>query len=40
MVGRSVFCLHLRGDTPSSRRFFDAVASGCLPIIVSDDVSF
>jgi len=36
MLRRSQFCLHLRGDTPTSRRFFDAVASGCLPIVVSD----
>ena len=32
----SSFCLVLRGDTPTSRRFFDAVAAGCVPVVVSD----
>lgn len=32
----SRFCLHLRGDTSTSRRLFDSVAAGCIPIIVSD----
>lgn len=36
MLFNSVFCLHLRGDTPTSRRLFDAIAAGCLPIAVSD----
>ena len=36
----ALFCLHLRGDTPTSRRFFDAVAAGCLPIVVCDAVIF
>lgn len=30
------FCLVLRGDTTSSKRFFSAVAAGCLPVVVSD----
>lgn len=30
------FCLVLRGDTTSSKRFFTAVASGCVPVVVSD----
>jgi hypothetical protein len=32
----SRFCLHLRGDTSTSRRLSDAVAAGCIPVIVSD----
>ncbi|EOD18621.1 hypothetical protein EMIHUDRAFT_243671 [Emiliania huxleyi CCMP1516] len=32
----SIFCLHLRGDTSTSRRLYDSVAAGCIPIIVSD----
>ena len=35
-VRSSIFCLHLRGDTPTSRRLYDAIANGCLPIVVSD----
>jgi len=35
---RSRWCLHLRGDTTTSRRVFDAVAAGCVPIVVSDHV--
>ena len=34
---QSVFCLVPRGDTPSSRRLFDAVSAGCIPVIISDD---
>uniref|UniRef100_A0A453SQ30 Exostosin GT47 domain-containing protein n=1 Tax=Aegilops tauschii subsp. strangulata TaxID=200361 RepID=A0A453SQ30_AEGTS len=34
----SEFCLHPAGDTPSSCRLFDAVASLCIPVIVSDDI--
>ena len=34
---KSVFCLVPRGDTPSSRRLFDAVSAGCIPVIISDD---
>jgi hypothetical protein len=32
----SRFCLHPAGDTPSSCRLFDAIASHCVPVIVSD----
>jgi len=32
----SHFCLTIRGDTPSSHAFFDALAAHCIPIIVSD----
>lgn len=34
----SKFCLHIAGDTPSSNRLFDAIASHCVPVIVSDDI--
>lgn len=34
----SKFCLHLAGDTPSSNRLFDAVASHCVPLIISDEL--
>jgi len=33
---RSDYCLHLRGDTTTSRRLFDSIAAGCVPVIVSD----
>lgn len=26
------------GDTPSSARLFDAIISGCIPVIVSDEL--
>lgn len=32
----STFCFHIKGDTPTSRRFFDAIAAGCIPVIISD----
>lgn len=35
---RSVFCLSPAGDTPSSARLFDAIVSGCIPVIVSDEL--
>lgn len=34
----SKFCLHLAGDTPSSNRLFDAIASHCVPLVVSDEI--
>lgn len=34
----SKFCLHPAGDTPSSCRLFDAIASHCVPVIVSDHI--
>ena len=34
---QSTFCLVPRGDTPSSRRVFDAVAAGCIPVLIADD---
>ena len=36
--GRSVFCLSPAGDTPSSARLFDAIVSGCIPVVVSDEL--
>lgn len=34
----SEFCLHPAGDTPTSCRLFDAIASLCIPVIVSDEI--
>ncbi|KAI4388034.1 hypothetical protein MLD38_000410 [Melastoma candidum] len=34
----SIFCLNPAGDTPSSARLFDAIVSGCIPVIVSDEL--
>eukprot|EP00252_Welwitschia_mirabilis_P006014 TRINITY_DN16670_c0_g1_i1.p1 TRINITY_DN16670_c0_g1~~TRINITY_DN16670_c0_g1_i1.p1 ORF type:complete len:501 (-),score=63.33 TRINITY_DN16670_c0_g1_i1:74-1576(-) len=34
----SVFCLSPAGDTPSSARLFDSIVSGCIPVIVSDEL--
>ena len=35
-MASSQFCLVVRGDTASSRRYFTAVALGCIPVVVSD----
>ncbi|KAJ4750971.1 Exostosin family protein-like [Rhynchospora pubera] len=35
---RSVFCLSPAGDTPSSARLFDAIVSGCIPVVISDEL--
>ena len=35
---KSLFCLSPAGDTPSSARLFDAIVSGCIPVIISDEV--
>ncbi|KAG5542496.1 hypothetical protein RHGRI_022143 [Rhododendron griersonianum] len=35
---KSIFCLSPAGDTPSSARLFDAIVSGCFPVIVSDEL--
>ena len=32
------WCFVPRGDTPSSRRLFDAMIAGCLPVIISDKI--
>ena len=34
------FCLIPRGNTPWTRRFFDAAVRGCIPVVLSDPVSF
>lgn len=34
----SKFCLNLAGDTPSSNRLFDAIASHCVPVVISDEI--
>jgi len=31
------FCLVMRGDTPSSHAYYDALSASCVPILVSDD---
>lgn len=33
IVGNSKFCLVPRGDTYTSRRLYDAVAAGCIPVL-------
>lgn len=33
---KSTFCLCIRGDTKSSRRFFTSIAVGCIPVIIGD----
>jgi hypothetical protein len=35
----STYCWIPRGDNPTSRRVFDAVAAGCIPVVVSDDIA-
>ncbi|CAO2191574.1 unnamed protein product [Urochloa humidicola] len=37
-MSASKFCLSIAGDTPSSNRLFDAIASHCVPVVVSDDI--
>ena len=32
------FCIIPRGNTPWTRRFFDAVVRGCIPAVLSDPV--
>ncbi|XP_051140871.1 probable arabinosyltransferase ARAD1 [Andrographis paniculata] len=34
----SKYCLNIAGDTPSSNRLFDAIASHCVPVIISDEI--
>mmetsp|Transcript_7819 Transcript_7819/g.28914 ORF Transcript_7819/g.28914 Transcript_7819/m.28914 type:complete len:122 (+) Transcript_7819:1726-2091(+) len=34
-----VFCWVPRGDNPTGRRLFDALAAGCIPVVLSDFVS-
>lgn len=37
-MASSKFCLNVAGDTPSSNRLFDAIASHCVPVIISDKI--
>ncbi|KAG9451295.1 hypothetical protein H6P81_011260 [Aristolochia fimbriata] len=37
-MSSSKFCLNIAGDTPSSNRLFDAIASHCVPVIISDHI--
>lgn len=37
-MSSSKFCLNIAGDTPSSNRLFDAIASHCVPVIISDQI--
>ncbi len=34
----SVFCLAPRGDTASGRRLYEAIAAGCIPVIIADEL--
>ena len=36
MYTHSDFCLVPAGDTPTSRRLYDALASGCVPVVLAD----
>ena len=36
---RSVFCPCIRGDTPAQKRFFDALLSGCIPVVLEYEYS-
>ena len=33
----SVFCPTLRGDSPPQKRFFDALLSGCIPVVLAHE---
>lgn len=37
-MASSKFCLNIAGDTPSSNRLFDSIASHCVPVIISDEI--
>lgn len=37
-MASSKFCLNIAGDTPSSNRLFDAIASHCVPVVISDEI--
>lgn len=36
MMSQSKYCLVPKGDTPSSKRFYDAIIYGCIPVVISD----
>ena len=39
-MDHSRFCIIPRGNTPWTRRFFDAAVRGCIPAVLSDPVAF
>jgi len=34
----ATFCLSPRGDTSSSKRTYESIAAGCIPVIIADDL--
>lgn len=36
---KSKFCLVLHGDSATSRRLFDALAAGCVPVVINDHLA-
>ena len=36
ILGESKYGFHVRGDTPGSHSFFNAIKVGCIPVIISD----
>ena len=36
ILSKSKYCIVPRSDSPSSKRFYDSVIYGCIPIIISD----
>ena len=38
-MARSRYCLVPAGDTPSSRRLYDALAAGCVPVYLGDEAA-
>mmetsp|Transcript_53958 Transcript_53958/g.89562 ORF Transcript_53958/g.89562 Transcript_53958/m.89562 type:complete len:579 (+) Transcript_53958:100-1836(+) len=39
-MDNSTFCIIPRGNTPWTRRFFDAALRGCIPTVLSNPISF
>jgi hypothetical protein len=35
-MSAAAYCFCPRGDTPGSARVFDALSTGCIPVIISD----
>ena len=36
LLRNATYCVCPRGDTPTTRKLYDALAAGCVPVIVSD----
>ena len=36
LLRNSTYCLVLRGDTPSTRKFSEAILGGCVPVLIAD----